>query len=371
MEASKLQQNNNNNNSSSSSSSSSSKNEHMSKTLKKTLIIINCFLLAIGDTGGPLLSRLYFQYGGHRQWLSSCLETAGWPIIFIPLIISYYYRRKTDSFAKLYFITPRIFVACVVLGLLTGLDDFLYAYGLAFIPVSTSALLISTQLAFTAFFAYIIVKQKFTPFSINAVALLTVGAVILGLHGSKDRPANVTKGKYFMGFFLTLGAAALYGFVLPMIELTYLKAKQAITYTLVMEMQLVMGFFATVFCTVGMLINGDFQAIPKEASAYGLGPVRYYTVLVWQSIFWQFFFLGAVGVIFCVHTLLAGIIIAVFIPVIEVFGVIFFHENFSSEKGVALVLSLWGLASYSYGEYREAKEKEAARRAKDIEAQTI
>lgn len=358
-----MQQNNNNNN-------NNRMNEHMSKTLKRTLVILNCFLLAVGNTGGPLLSRLYFQHGGHRQWLSSCLETAGWPIIFIPLVISYYYRRKTDSFAKPCIITPRIFIACVVLGLLTGLDDFLYAYGLAFIPVSTSALLISTQLAFTALFAFLIVKQKFTPFSINAVALLSVGAVILGLHGSKDRPANVSRGKYFMGFFLTLGAAALYGFVLPMIELTYLKAKQAITYTLVMEMQLVMGFFATVFCTVGMLINGDFKAIPKEASAYGLGPVRYYTVLVWQAIFWQLFFLGAVGVIFCVHTLLAGIIIAVFIPVIEVFGVIFFHEDFSSEKGVALALSLWGLASYSYGEYCEAKKKEAGRRAKDMEAQT-
>ena len=99
------------------------------------------------------------------------------------------------------------------------------------------------------------------------------------------------------------------------------------------------------------------QAIPREASRFAIGETKYYVVLVFAAIFWQFFFLGAVGVIFCVHTLLAGIIIAVFIPVTEVLGVIFFHEKFSSEKGVALALSLWGLASYSYGEYIEMKAK--------------
>ena len=99
------------------------------------------------------------------------------------------------------------------------------------------------------------------------------------------------------------------------------------------------------------------QAIPREAKHFELGEARYYTVLTWSAVLWQFFFLGAVGVIFCVHTLLAGILIAVFIPVTEVAAVIFLHEKFSSEKGVALVLSLWGLASYSYGEWSEARAK--------------
>lgn len=79
--------------------------------------------------------------------------------------------------------------------------------------------------------------------------------------------------------------------------------------------------------------------------------------MVWSAVIWQCFFLGTVGVIFCVNTLLAGILIAVFIPVLEVLGVIFFDEKFTSEKGVALVLSLWGLASYSYGEHLQHREK--------------
>jgi hypothetical protein len=53
-------------------------------------------------------------------------------------------------------------------------------------------------------------------------------------------------------------------------------------------------------------------------------------------------------------TLLATTI-AAFIPVTEVLAVVFLHEKFSSEKAIALVLSLWGLASYSYGEYVDAQ----------------
>ncbi|ONK74158.1 uncharacterized protein A4U43_C03F3360 [Asparagus officinalis] len=334
--------------------------QKINRSLKNLLIIINCTLMILGNSGGPLISRLYFRHGGHRQWLSSFLETTGFPIIILPLSFSYFHRRRRDPNTKLIFITLPIFFASAFLGLMTGLDDFLYAYGLSFLPVSTSALLISTQLAFTAFFAFLVVKQRFTPFSLNSVALLTVGAVIIGLHASSDRPEGVSKREYFVGFFLTLGAAALYGLVLPLVELTYRKAKQAITYTLVMEMQFVMGFFATAFCAVGMIVNKDFQIIPREAKEYGLGETKYYLVLISNSILWQCFFLGIVGVIFSANTLLAAIITAVCIPVTEILGVIFFHENFSSEKGVALVLALMGLASYTYGEYSEDREKKKA-----------
>ncbi|BAF25339.1 Os09g0467400 [Oryza sativa Japonica Group] len=327
------------------------------------LVALNCGMLVVGTTGGPLISRLYFSKGGHRQWLSAWLQTAGWPLLLVPVAASYLSRRARDRRAPLFLTPTRVLLAGVGLGFLNGADDFIYAYGLAYLPVSTSAILISTQLAFTVFFACLIVRQRFTAATLNAVALLTIGAVVLGLHASKDRPAGVTSGKYWMGFFLTLGAAALYGLILPLVELAYKHAAgggRAVTYALVMEMQLVMGFFATAFCTVGMVVNKDFQAIPREAKQYELGEARYYVVLVFNAVLWEFFFVGAVGVIFCVHTLLAGIIIAVFIPITEVLGVIFLHEKFSSEKGVALVLSLWGLASYSYGEYADAKAKKKA-----------
>ncbi|CAN4115189.1 unnamed protein product [Withania somnifera] len=156
---------------------------------------------------------------------------------------------------------------------------------------------------------------------------------------------------------MTLLAAALYGLILPCIELTYMKAKQAITATLVLEIQMVICFAATAFCTIGMIANKDFQAISREAKQYNLGEARYYTVLIWSAIIWQCFFVGAIGVIYCSSSLMSGVLLAVLLPVTEVLGVIFFDEKFSGEKGLALFLSLWGFASYIYGEYKQEKKK--------------
>lgn len=229
--------------------------------MKKIYLIINCLILAIGNCGGPLIMRLYFLRGGNRIWFSSWLETGGWPIILIPLLVSYTRRRSAAPGSKLILMKPRVLLAAAMIGVLTGLDDYLYAYGVAKLPVSTSSLIIATQLAFTAGFAFLLVRQKFTAYSVNAVVLLTVGAVVLGLHTNGDRPQGESNKEYLMGFMLTLVAAALYGLILPLVELTYRKAKQELTYTLVLEIQLVMCFFATAFCTLGMLINNDFQVI--------------------------------------------------------------------------------------------------------------
>ncbi|KAI6687837.1 hypothetical protein NL676_024665 [Syzygium grande] len=313
------------------------------KTLKLLLLVLNCAMLSLGTCGGPLLMRLYFIHGGARVWLSSWLETGGWPIIFVPLAVAYSRRHAAEGpSTRLVLMDPFLFIASAIIGVLTGLDNYLYAYGVARLPVSTSALLIAPQLAFTAGFAFLLVRQLFTSYSINS---------------------------YYAGFFMTLGAAALYGFILPLVELTYKKAKQAITYSLVLEIQLVMCFFATAFCTIGMLVNKDFQAIRREARNFELGEARYYVVLVWNAIVWQFFFLGAIGVVFYSSSLFSGIVIAVLLPVTEILAIICFQEKFQAEKGVSLALSLWGFASYFYGEFKHAKkEKKQRQQQQETEA---
>ncbi|KAL8252786.1 hypothetical protein R6Q59_036479 [Mikania micrantha] len=333
----------------------------VSPAAKNTLLILNCILLAIGNCGGPLIMRLYFVHGGNRVWLSSFLEAAGWPFLMVVLVILYFHRRKngnTTTPNKFIYMQPRLFIVIAVIGILTGLDDYLYANGVARIPVTTTSLIIASQLAFTAFFAYFLVRQKFTPYSINAVVLLTAGAGVLAMHTSSDRPAGESQKMYVMGFVMTLAAAALYGFMLPLIELMYKKAKQEITYTLVLEIQTVMSLFATIFCTVGMIINNDFTVIPREATRFDLGKTKYYTILCVSALIWQCGFLGAIGVIFCASSLLSTIVIAVLLPVTEVLAVIVYKEKFQAEKGVALVLSLWGFASYFYKEYKLAKKIE-------------
>ncbi|XP_076884759.1 purine permease 3-like [Bidens hawaiensis] len=316
----------------------------VSPPAKKTLMILNCLLLAVGNSGGPLVMRLYFLHGGKRIWLSAFLKTAGWPFILVVLIVLYFCRRckTTSDHCRVVYMRPRMFLAAAVLGLMTGLDDYLYACGVARLPVSTTSLIIASQLSFTAFFAYLLVKQKFTAYTINAVVLLTVGAAVLAFHTNSDRPNGVSK-----------------------VELTYNKAKQAITYTLVLEIQMVLCLFATVFCIIGMIINNDFKVIPREATHFGLGKGAYYVVLCVDVVFWQCFFLGAIGVVFCASSLLSGIIIAVLLPVTETLAVVFYKEPFHVEKGIALVLSLWGFTSYFYGEYKSMKKKDIEQSSND------
>ncbi|KAG9450755.1 hypothetical protein H6P81_010720 [Aristolochia fimbriata] len=331
-----------------------------SKETKLTPLLLNYALLALGNTGGPLLLRLYFIRGGSRLWFSSSLLTAGWAIMFIPLCVSYFYRRSSspEGKTKLFFITPNLFMVAASLGIILGCIDYMYAYGCSYVPVTTSSLLMSTQLMFNAIFAFFVVKQRFSSYSINSVFLMTLGAIVLGLHTNRDRPANETHLHYILGFFMTLGAAFLYGIMLPLLQLAYSKAKQEVTYTLVIEVQMVMSFFATAFCVVGLLANSDYKAIAREVSSYRLGEAKYVAIVVCSAIMWQLYFLGMVGVVSCSSSLHAGVMEASLIPLTQMLAVVFFHERFTPEKGVSLALCLWGFSSYFYGERKkEMKER--------------
>ncbi|CAN6167265.1 unnamed protein product [Urochloa humidicola] len=341
----------------------------IARLLRNPVLVVNFVLVVIGNAGGPLFLRTYFLHGGARKWLSAFLQTAGFPILLVPLFASFSRRRRLHQRhggggggggVPFFLMTPRLVAASAGIGVMTGLDDLLYAYGLAYLPVSTSSILISTQLAFTAGFALLLVRQRFTAFSVNAVALLTVGAAMLGMNAGGDRPAGVSRAQYGAGFAMTLGAAALFGLVLPVMERS--QARHAarpgaapVTYTLVIEMQLVIGLTATIFTAVGMLVNNDFHAIPEEARQFGFGRSGYYLLLAGSAATYQCFFLGTIGSIFFGSALLAGVIMTALIPVTEVLAVMLFNEPFNGNKGVALVLSLWGFVSYFYGEVQTAK----------------
>ncbi|CAO2834434.1 unnamed protein product [Amaranthus hypochondriacus] len=326
--------------------------------MKKIVLVLNCLMLGIGISGGPLVMRLYYIHGGKSIWLSSWLETGGWPIMIIPLLFTYFRRRAVDKTqAKLISIKPTTIFHASIVGIVAGAGDYCYAYGVKHIAVSTSSLILATQLAFTALFAFLLVKQKFTAYSVNAVALLTFGAIVLALHANKDRPAGESSVEYYLGFAFTLASSALFALMLPLIELTFKKAKQSVTYSLVMEIQLVLSFSATVVCTIGMLASGDYKDYAREVEEYKLGKAMYLMVLICGAILWQFFYLGAAGVIHYGSSLLSGVIIAVALPFTEIAAVIFYHENFQVEKGVSLVLSLWGFFSFFYGEVKEIKKQ--------------
>ncbi|KAI3835505.1 hypothetical protein MKW92_023831 [Papaver armeniacum] len=329
--------------------------EETSKARNWPLIIINCALVCCGVIGGPLLMRLYYLHGGSRKWLSSCLQTAGFPVLLFPLIFLYIKSKsstqKNDQSCS-FFMEPMVFFWSPIIGILFGVSNFMYALGLSYLPVSTSTILFATQLCFTALFAWLIVKQKFTAFIINAVIVMTLGSVLLGINTDGDRPIGVSKSQYLLGFLLTLAAAALTGLGMPFIELAFSKSTRSITYSTLLQFQIILGLVGTGLNVIGMLINKDFQAIPREADEFELGKGKYYMIIILTALTWQLSSLGFLGLILYTNALFNGIYTSVLIPFTEVGAVIFYHESFTGLKGMALALCLWGFSSYFYGEYK-------------------
>ncbi|CAI0549247.1 unnamed protein product [Linum tenue] len=299
--------------------------------IKLFLLLLNCLLLTVGQVAGPLLSRMYFLHGGKKRWLSAWTVTAGFPILIFPIAISYQAAKSSRPKGSRFFLTRWLFCASLLLGLVLGFNSYLYSFGTAFLPVSVNSLVSSSQLAFTAVFAFIIVRQKFTHYSINAVVLMTFGSIILGFHMDKDVPKGEPLSKYVLGFFMTIGAACFHGLFMTLLEYTQNKAGVPITFDIVMQVQFVISMSSTLFCTLPMIINKDFEAL-------------------------QIMIIGSLGVVLSSSSLFAGIITALLVPVQQVFAVITLREGFNAEKGMALALCLWGFASHLYGGYKAKKQ---------------
>lgn len=229
-------------------------------SIKSLLILINCIFISVGQISGVLLVRIYFLHGGKRKWLQAFLLTAGFPILILPISISYVKKRKkiTNNNNR-FLVTPKLAIFSAILGILLGICSYLYTFGISYLPVSISSLLSSTSLAFTAIFAYFIVKHKFTAYSVNAVVLMMLGSIILGLHMNGDRPIGESNRRYTLGFVMTLVGAALHGFVNAGVEYSRIKAGVVVTFDIVMQMQFLISMFSSLFCIVAMIINRDFQ----------------------------------------------------------------------------------------------------------------
>jgi len=173
------------------------------------MIVLNIFFLIAGQTASTLLGRFYYNQGGNSKWMSTFVQTAGFPVLFIAL---YLFRSKSTQTATTSPETSgtKITLIYIALGLIIAADDLMYSYGLLYLPVSTYSLICASQLAFNAVFSYFLNAQKFTALIFNSVVLLTFSAALLGVDEDSQGTNGLSHGKYILGFVLTLGASATY-----------------------------------------------------------------------------------------------------------------------------------------------------------------
>ncbi|KAJ0681901.1 putative purine permease, plant [Helianthus annuus] len=326
------------------------------------IALFTVFVLS-GQSVATMLGRLYFNKGGNSKWMATLVQTVGFPLMF-PLILMYL-PSKTPSKQQQITKEPSwitLLMLYTFLGAFLAADCMLYTYGLNFLPVSTYSLICASQLAFNALFSYFLNGQKFTPFIANSLVLLSFSSTLLVFQGDSEQTAKISRTKYIVGFVCTVAASAGYGLMLSTTQLAFKKILKSQSYKVVFDMIVYQNLIASVAIVVGLFSSGEWKDIKGEMEGYESGKVSYIMNLVWTAVSWQIFSIGCVGLIFEVSSLFSNVISTLGIPIVPVLAVVFFHEKMNGVKVIAMLLAIWGFASYIYQHYLDdVKEKAEAR----------
>ncbi|GAV71885.1 TPT domain-containing protein [Cephalotus follicularis] len=335
------------------------------------VIIYILFLLA-GQSAATLLGRLYYDKGGNSKWMATFVQSAGFPIL-LPLL--FFFSHSTKLTTTINTTKPKLstlVLLYIAFGLLLTGDNLMYSYGLLYLPVSTYSLLCATQLAFNAIFSFFLNSQKFTPFILNSLVLLTISASLLAINADSENTTGVSKGKYVIGFLCTLGASAAYSLYLSLVQLSFQKVIKRETFSAVLDMQIYPSFVATCGCVVGLFASGEWKILAKEMNGYEEGRVSYLMTLIWTAVTWQISSVGLLGLIFEVSSLFSNVISTLALPAVPILAVVFFHDKVNGVKVIALLLAIWGFISYIYQHYvDDAKLKANKTSTNEVSGSTV
>ncbi|XP_042430424.1 probable purine permease 5 isoform X2 [Zingiber officinale] len=315
------------------------------------LLFLSSIAMLVAFPTSSLLSRMYYANGGKSKWIISWAAVAGWPMTALFLAPIYFVRKVSP--------TPfsfKLFLAYVLLGFLSAADNLMYAWAYAYLPASTASLLAASSLAFSALFGYFIVKNNLNLSSLNAIVIITAGAVIIGLDSGSDRYPGVTDKQYNLAFILDILGSALHGLIFALSELVFIRLLGRRSFHVVLEQQVMVLLAAFIFTSIGLIVNKDFQGMRSEARDFKNGQVSYTLVLTWAAITFQLGVLGGTAILFLASTVFAGVLNAVRVPITSIAAVIFFHDPMSGFKILSLVLTVWGFASYIVG-HSSSKKK--------------
>ncbi|KAJ4836388.1 hypothetical protein Tsubulata_021510 [Turnera subulata] len=330
--------------------------------------------LLLGQSSATLLGRLYYDKGGNSKWMTTFVQSAGFPIL-LPLICFFSPSKESNSTSSSFASKPKLSAIAflyIAFGLILTGDNLMYSYGLLYLPVSTYSLLCATQLAFNALFSFFLNSQKFTSLILNSLVLLTTSAALLAVNADSENPEGISKGKYVIGFLCTVGASATYSLYLSLVQLSFEKVIKRETFSAVLDMQIYPSFVATCGCVVGLFASGEWRTLRNEMNQYQEGRVSYLMTLIWTAVTWQISSIGLLGLIFEVSSLFSNVISTLALPIVPVLAVVFFHDKMNGVKVIALLLAIWGFLSYIYQHYLDdAKSKETGTNTDEVSGSQI
>ncbi|ESR62878.1 hypothetical protein CICLE_v10018046mg, partial [Citrus x clementina] len=246
-----------------------------------------------------LLGRQYYDKGGNSKWLSTLAQFGGFPILLLSYCINPPRRKcKNTEIVFVHTKRPSFFILVsfyVSLGILLAANGFLYSVGLLYLPVSTFSLITASQLAFNSLFSYFLNKQKFTPYIVDSLVLLTISSTLFVFQNDSENTTGVSKRNCAI--------------------------------------------------LVGLFVSRERVNLKREMEEYKLGKFSYIMTLVWTAICWQLYAIGSTGLIFETSSLFSNAVGIAGLPIVPVLAVVFFHDKMHGLKLIAMVLAIWGFLS--------------------------
>ncbi|CAA7042809.1 unnamed protein product [Microthlaspi erraticum] len=311
-------------------------------------------IILAGETVATLLGRLYYDKGGNSTWLETLVQLLGFPLT----IPCYYFIKPEPSKPKSTTkkTSPSFLTLSLVyigLGLLSAGHSVLYSFGLLYLPVSTFSLISASQLAFNAVFAYFLNSQKFTPFILNSLVLLTTSSTLLVTQPDHESSTSKSSAKYnyVIGYICAIGSSAGHSLLLSLTDYAFEKILKKHTFKAILDMVTYQSLVATCAVLVGLFGSGGWKVLLKEMEEFKLGRSSYLLITVGSTISWQAFSIGSVGLVLEVSSLFSNVISTLSLPVVPVLAVVFFRDEMSGIKLVAMFLAIWGFVSYAYQHY--------------------
>ncbi|XP_047076635.1 probable purine permease 11 [Lolium rigidum] len=316
------------------------------------MVMVDMLMVLGGQTTATLLGRLYYNSGGNSKWMSTLTQSGGWPLLEIVLLLT----PPDSADAGPQPPASKMVPIYVGIGILIGFDNLMYSYALQYLPVSTFALVAVSQLGFNSITSRLINKQRFTALIANSVVVLTFSATLIGVGSSSDgTSSNLPRGKYALGFILTLTASATLALIMSLYEVTFEKVIGTRTILWVLRVQLFTNLVASTVTLCGLFASGEWRTIPGEMAAFKGGRTRYMATLVGTAVSWQALALGYLRLIAGVSSLFANVTGAVALPLVPVFAVVLFGDKMTGIKALAMLMAVWGFLSYVYQHYLDGR----------------
>ncbi|KAK9094876.1 hypothetical protein Scep_026345 [Stephania cephalantha] len=342
--------------------------EHWKKWLS---VAVNVVFLLLGQGVASLLGKFYYEQGGNSIWMATLVQSAAFPILFIPFLFFRAPREEeptTTTTTTTTISQPSVTTLCLIyisLGVLIAGDNVMFSVGQLYLPASTYFLLSATQLGFNAVFSFFINSEKITILILNSVILLTLSATLLAVGEDTSKPAGVTKEKYAIGFICTIGASAGYALVLSLMQLAFEKVIKKETFSVVLDMQIYTSIASTFVCIIGLFASGEWGDLKGEMEGFKTGNVSYVMTLFWIAIAWQMSSVGMVGLVLTVSSLFSNFISMLSLPLVPIAAMVIYHEKMNGVKIMSVLMATWGFVSHLYQQYLDDVNKSDETRESD------